>query len=166
MSPAEKQKLENKVVAKATLIILICLFSVIYLMNHIAIIKTDSIEEKACLIKTPDKEMDIKKGEVLFFRSPSIYGCKLIAKYAAGLPGSNVEISRQRVQIDAEAEIENLIEHEIRMKNGTVLKIRPESYLLKEDEYFVKGTHKLSLDSRYVGPIKRKQIEKIGWLCI
>lgn len=127
------------------------------ILDRIVLIKTESIDEKVCFTKPVVEPTRIEKGDVVFLRNPKIAGCRLIAKYATGIPGSIINVMKDKIAIDHKVEIRSFATGEKRISQGISQ--------LKEDEYFVTGTHQKSWDSRYIGPVKRDQIERKGLFC-
>lgn len=79
---------------------------------------------------------------------------KYYIKRIIGLPGETVRIEDGSIYINNNKLSENYGKEEM-IDSGSA----DQEYLLKEDEFFVLGDNRNnSLDSRYIGPVKKEQI--------
>ena len=95
-----------------------------------------------------------KRGDVVVFRHPSA-GEKLLLKRVVGLPGDRVSLREGEILInDRPLQMEGSSEETLDLEWG-----------LGDDEYFVLGDNLGdSLDSRRLGPVKRRWIVGRVWL--
>jgi type IV secretory pathway protease TraF len=156
-----EQTKKSKPITKRTMSVIIPLvllsMTIPGIMNRFILIETRSVSERFCFTKPMTQNSRIEKGDIVFFRDPKVAGCKLIAKYASGIPGSIINVMKDKIAIDHKVEIKSFVPSKKRIPIGL--------FQLKEDEYFLTGKHPKSWDSRYIGSVKRDQIEHIGMAC-
>lgn len=156
-----EQTEKNKPISRRTMSVIIPLvllsMTIPGIMNRFILIETKSISERFCFTKPMTQNTRIKKGDIVFFRDPKVAGCKLIAKYASGIPGSTINVMKDKIAIDHKVEIKSFVPSKKR--------IPAQLFQLQEDEYYLTGNHSKSWDSRYIGPVQKNQIEHIGMAC-
>jgi signal peptidase I len=99
-----------------------------------------------------------KRGEVIVFSFPQNPSQKHI-KRIIGLPGETITIEQGKIIISKNSQTFVLNEKKYLSPNTHTQSQKIKTITLKEDEYFVLGDNREnSLDSRYWGPLPRKNI--------
>lgn len=147
-------------------LIVVALFLFNFLKSNYAINRTNSIT--AGIYKLYPLDNNINKGDIVVFDvSDELFNymlnrgyinkyTKSFIKIVAGVPSDEVEIGKDLI-INGEVVKENLYKKD---SLGRELPLKEGKYTLKENEYFVIGTHIRSFDSCYMGIIKREQLLK------
>ncbi|MGM0364962.1 MAG: signal peptidase I [Actinomycetota bacterium] len=111
------------------------------------------IEDKVIVNKLAYRFGSVEREDLVVFHSPTESGKELV-KRAIGLPGDEITLTNEgRIYVNGELLDEGYVtaNSEIIYENKTVV--------LSSDEYFVMGDNRNnSLDSRYFGPIREKDI--------
>jgi signal peptidase I len=100
----------------------------------------------------------ISRGDIITCRSQLLGGKgeTYIVKRVIGLPGESVEIKDGQVHIDGNVLEENYLPAGLRTD---AIREEFQSVVLAEDEYYLMGDNRpQSQDSRYFGPVKKKDI--------
>ena len=135
-----------------------------YFKNNYAINITNSIDRGIYKLQPVD---NISKGDIVVFTVSDELSndmlnkgylnkyTKSLIKIVAGMEGDVIEIGDKLV-INGEVIKEKLYKKD---SLGKDLPLKEGKYILKENEYFVIGTHERSFDSSYIGAIKKDQIK-------
>lgn len=108
----------------------------------------------ACLPDSQEARLFIERGYLYGVSCPR--GRGKILKKIRGVPGDEVLIGRLGVSINGKRIANSLPQSEDRI--GRKMPIYDLQRTLKGDEFILMGEHPLSLDSRYLGPIRKDQI--------
>lgn len=108
----------------------------------------------ACLPDSPESRLFIDRGYLYGVSCPGGHG--KILKTIRGIPGDQVIISRFGVTINGKRIENSLPQSKDRL--GREMPVKDIRKTLSENEYVLMGIHPQSLDSRYLGPIFKKQI--------
>lgn len=98
---------------------------------------------------------DPKRFEIVIFHSP--FENATYVKRIIGLPGDSVEIREGKVYVNG-----SMIDEKYIGSNITTLTVDSVRWEIPEGQYFVMGDNRKpneSVDSRYFGPVDRKEIE-------
>ena len=154
----EKPKVEpNKKAFRVVVIFFIVAFIslvTIYFLFHPSVVIGPSMEptyHDGQIVATDvhfEKE-DITYDTVIIYRAPDK---RKLIKRVVGMPGDNVEVRTDGVYVNGT----------LRKDDFGAIEETSSPVLLKEDEYFVLGDNRNnSMDSRYYGPVKFKDITNI-----
>lgn len=110
------------------------------------------VEDKVIVNKLSYRFAQVKRGDLVVFRSPTGEGKDLV-KRAVGLPGEEITLT-----LDGEVYVNgHLLYEEYVLDSNTVY--NDDSIILSDDEFFVLGDNRNnSLDSRFFGPVDQKEI--------
>jgi len=111
------------------------------------------VEDKVIVNKLAYRFGEVERGDLVVFHSPVEQGKELV-KRAIGLPGDEVTLTTEgNIYING-----TLLDEEYIAQDAGIV-YENKTLILSSDEFFVMGDNRNnSLDSRYFGPIKEKDI--------
>lgn len=99
-----------------------------------------------------------RRGDVVLYRYPDEEG-KLLLHRVIGLPGDRIEIRAQALSVNGEPMTESYVQHTDRSLAPGNVRDHVGPMIVPPDTYYVLGDNREeSLDSRFLGPIRRTQI--------
>lgn len=157
-----------KWVADVVIVVTAAVFLIIFLGDKISIVgnsMSDKIRsgQEILIDKISYELRDIKRYDVIVYKSDLSGQDEYVVKRVIGLPGEEIQIVDSKIYIDG-AEIEDKY-YEGNFESGYAAN----TIKIGDNEYFVMGDNRnLSQDSRfeYVGNIKRNDILGKAWLII
>ncbi|UCC94778.1 MAG: signal peptidase I [Candidatus Omnitrophota bacterium] len=102
---------------------------------------------------------DLQRGDVVVFVSPTEGKKKLFVKRLVGLPGEAIEIRDGNIIADDKIVVEPSIVKVYYYNIGEYAKVGKKIYIAKKHYYALGDNSKMSLDSRFFGPVHEKSIK-------
>ena len=138
----------------------LCLLMLIIFLGKIVIINPTNSITSGLYMRKPFKSYNY--NSIMNFEVEKKYcnftkcekkGKTYFIKYIKGKPGDKIKISNSKLYINDKFEGKV---YEIKGLNDNFKEV---TYVLKKDEYFMKGSSEYSFDSRYYGPIKKERLK-------